>query len=343
MKKYRKNYEMRRKTASAMAVMLAVLSPGVLPAGYAMAESAGAFVPESRAGYERASGSDSLWQQSGGKGTGKGIARQAEAGENGLKTERSGQDEWETRAIGTDDLEDGESGVDEIELEMDLATDSDAASEADLGMNRKKQAMADLATDSNAQPLPQIATQSNLALFAMQLSTTGDLWTDWNGNTNFPGEGTKESPYQIETLSHLMGLSESVAAGNDYEDCYFELTQSLDLGGLSINNGNWNPIGWYCNRAELGGEVQTPFRGHFNGCGNTMTGFQILGESGGMSNLGLFGVIDGGSVENLEIEGEQVTGENWTGILAGTIKNGQFLLVTQFDNTFRYLTHRFFI
>lgn len=79
-------------------------------------------------------------------------ARQAEAGENGLKTERSGQDERETRAIGTDDLEEGESGVDEIELEMDLATDSDAASEADLGMNRKKQAMADLATDSNAQP-----------------------------------------------------------------------------------------------------------------------------------------------------------------------------------------------
>ena len=322
MKKYRKNYEMRRKTASAMAVMLAVLSPGVLPAGYAMAESAGAFVPESRAGYVRASGSDSLWQESGQKTTRKGGARQAEAGENGLKTERSGQDERETRAIGTDDLEEGESGVDEIELEMDLATDSDAASEADLGMNRKKQAMADLATDSNAQPLPQIATQSNLALFAMQLSTTGDLWTDWNGNTNFPGEGTKESPYQIETLSHLMGLSESVAAGNDYEDCYFELTQSLDLGGLSINNGNWNPIGWYCNRAELGGEVQTPFRGHFNGCGNTITGFQILGESGGMSNLGLFGVIDGGSVENLEIEGEQVTGENWTGILAGTIKNG---------------------
>ncbi len=75
-----------------------------------------------------------------------------------------------------------------------------------------------------------------------------------------------------------MGLSESVAAGNDYKDCYFELTQSLDLGGISINLGNWNPIGWYRDRSESGGNVATPFRGHFDGCGNAITGLKIIGK-----------------------------------------------------------------
>ena len=41
MKKNRKVFHIRRQTASAMAVVLAVLSPGVFPAGLAMAESAG--------------------------------------------------------------------------------------------------------------------------------------------------------------------------------------------------------------------------------------------------------------------------------------------------------------
>ena len=41
-----KNYDVRRKTASAMAVLLAVMAPGVFPAGAAMAESAGRLVPE---------------------------------------------------------------------------------------------------------------------------------------------------------------------------------------------------------------------------------------------------------------------------------------------------------
>ena len=139
---------------------------------------------------------------------------------------------------------------------------------------------------------------------------------------NFPGEGTRESPYQLETLSHLMGLAESVAAGNDYEGCYFELTQSLDLGGIAINRGDWNPIGWYRSRAEMSGEVPTPFRGYFDGCGNTITGLKIAGELDGKTNLGLFGVIDGGSVENLEIQCDQVRGLDQVGILAGAVKNG---------------------
>lgn len=241
-----------------MAVLLTVLSPGVFPAGIAMAENAGAWVPEGKSGFTRATESNAR--------------------------------------LNFTETEEDNSG--EIELEADLATASDAF------------------------PGTEIATSSDLPMLAAQVPVTGDLWEDWNGNVNFPGEGTRESPYQIETLSHLMGLAESVAAGNDYESCYFELAQSLDLGGLSINRGDWNPIGWYRSRSELNGEVSTPFRGYFDGCGNTITGLKIAGELDGKTNLGLFGVIDGGSVENLEIQCDQVRGSDRVGILAGTVKNG---------------------
>lgn len=289
MKKNRKVFHIRRQTASAMAVVLAVLSPGMFPAGLAMAESAGTLAPVIRNGYARATESD------------------AEG-----------------------DLQDfDEENLDEVELEADLSTEFDTDLEAGQGgYARATDSDADeglddidLATASDARQV-ELAAASDLALLAAELPVTGDLWTDWNGNVNFPGEGTREDPYQIETLSHLMGLSEAVAAGNDYKDCYFELTQSLDLGGISINLGNWNPIGWYRDRSEFGGNVITPFRGHFDGCGNTITGLKIIGELRGQTNLGLFGVIDGGSVENLEIHADQVSGADRSGLLAGTIKNG---------------------
>ena len=155
MRTSKKKFYRKRQTASAMAVLLTVLSPGVFPAGIAMAENAGGWIPEGRAGHARA-------------------------------TESNGS---------VDSSEILEEVWDEEEPEEDLATASDAI----------------LWTEP--------ATPSNLLLLAAQIPVTGDLWEDWNGNVNFPGEGTRESPYQLETLSHLMGLAESVAAGNDYEGC----------------------------------------------------------------------------------------------------------------------------
>ena len=270
MRTSKKKFYRKRQTASAMAVLLTVLSPGVFPAGIAMAENAGGWIPEGRAGHARA-------------------------------TESNGS---------VDSSEILEEVWDEEEPEENLATASDAI------------LWSEPATPSDAVQWSEPATPSNLLLLAAQIPVTGDLWEDWNGNVNFPGEGTRESPYQLETLSHLMGLAESVAAGNDYEGCYFELTQSLDLGGIAINRGDWNPIGWYRSRAEMSGEVPTPFRGYFDGCGNTITGLKIAGELDGKTNLGLFGVIDGGSVENLEIQCDQVRGLDQVGILAGAVKNG---------------------
>ncbi len=281
-----------RQTASAMAVFLAVTSPGVFPAVAGMADCMNGLAPIAKSGYTRATGSNEALPVD---GTGRNLAKEKEA------------------ARGENVVPEQEILDEETALEADLATSSDMLDLSDTG------------SPSNADISSDTATPSNLALLAVQNPVTGDLWTDWNGNVNFSGEGTKESPYQIETLSQLMGLSESVAAGEDYKGVYFELAQSLDLGGLSINRGNWNPIGWYRNAADMTGNVATPFRGHFNGCGNTISGLQIIGGLDGWRNIGLFGAIEEGTVENLQIEADQVQGKDLAGILAGTVTKGSII------------------
>ena len=148
---------------------------------------------------------------------------------------------------------------------------------------------------------------------------TGDLWSDWAGDTEFRGDGDEETPYQISTLSQLMGLSESVAAGNSYEGEYFELTQDIDLGGISINNGNWNPIGWYQNEKEMSGEVAHGFKGVFDGGGNRIYGLKILDPSRDLRNIGLFGSIQGGTVKHLTVEADDISGIDRIAVLAGSV------------------------
>lgn len=151
-------------------------------------------------------------------------------------------------------------------------------------------------------------------------TNTDNLWNDWQSDMNFPGDGTKEAPFQIGSIQQLMGLSEMAALGpRETEGKYFELTRDLNLSGLFYNKGNWMPIGWYQKKGELGGEVQSPFRGHFDGRGNTISGLKIVSQSLGLTNIGLFGVIDGGSVKNLNVEADQIVGEDNGGILAGCI------------------------
>ena len=53
MRTSKKKFYRKRQTASAMAVLLTVLSPGVFPAGIAMAENAGGWITEGRAGHAR--------------------------------------------------------------------------------------------------------------------------------------------------------------------------------------------------------------------------------------------------------------------------------------------------
>ena len=156
---------------------------------------------------------------------------------------------------------------------------------------------------------------------ARRTSATGDLWEEWLGaEIDWEGEGSETNPYKITSLSELMGLSEAVAQGEDFEGRYFELQQDIDLGNLELNQGCWNPIGWYQNRTELGGAPDTPFKGSFDGAGNTIYGLKFTKMDYDYSNLGLFGRIEDAQIRNLNLEAEEVSGKDNVGLLAGCVE-----------------------
>ncbi len=171
------------------------------------------------------------------------------------------------------------------------------------------------ASPSNASP----SDGSYNRLPLMKASSTGDLWDNWEGDTDFPGDGTKTSPYQISSLAQLMGLSELVAAGNDFRGKYFEMVQDIDLGNLTINNRSWNPIGWYETKSQMGSGVSHGFSGNFDGCGNTITGLKIRSIGEAPDHAGLFGLIDGGTVTRLKVRADEIYGGDCVGVLAGAV------------------------
>lgn len=150
-------------------------------------------------------------------------------------------------------------------------------------------------------------------------SSTGDLWDDWYGDVDFPGDGTRTAPYQLSSPGHLMGLSEMVAAGESFKGRYFQLVQDVDLGSLEMNDGSWNPIGWYQNREDMGEAVTHGFSGNFDGGGHTISGLRIHQGEERPDYAGLFGWIDGGTVSDLKVEAEEIYGGDKTAVLAGAV------------------------
>ena len=167
----------------------------------------------------------------------------------------------------------------------------------------------------------QIAKQLGANASVLMASSVGDLWNNWiDGNFDLTGDGTESNPYQIEDLEDLMIMTQAIAAGTgNYDTAHYRLMDDIDLS-FTINNGNWNPIGWYQNAAQLSGNVSNSFKGTFDGDGHTISGLKIVNISKNLQNVGLFGVLDGAVVKNLVIEDARVYGYNHVGILAGQIK-----------------------
>jgi hypothetical protein len=151
-----------------------------------------------------------------------------------------------------------------------------------------------------------------LFLFAGQLpAQTGDWYNDEGGYT-FEGLGTRAEPFLISSVSGLAYLADQVnmTPGNPYRGAYFILVNDLDIGAHY-----WIPIG--CDAAHS-------FQGSFNGNGKTIHHLYVNNSnSEGYPASGLFGYLGNGArIENLAIEGGEITGDasqsiSYTGSLAG--------------------------
>ena len=110
---------------------------------------------------------------------------------------------------------------------------------------------------------------SRAALLLMMLLTTATAW-GWSGS------GTSADPYQIATANDLIQLATNVNNGTNYSDKYFKQTAPITL------SGNWTPIG----------TSSKPFKGKYDGDGNTISGLTV---SGNYQYAGLFGYTCGSS------------------------------------------------
>ena len=118
---------------------------------------------------------------------------------------------------------------------------------------------------------------------------------------------------KIGTLQELINFANDVNVnGNGYSGKTVVLTADIDL-----NNMEWTPIG------QTGGNgVATYFCGTFDGKGYTISNLKITNNSydeGKNYAAGFFGFVDAGDahIRNLTIDGANVNGHHWTGVIAG--------------------------
>ena len=122
------------------------------------------------------------------------------------------------------------------------------------------------------------------------------------------GSGTKEDPYKIGDYEGLKEFS-SIVNNTDNTVCAV-LTADIDAEStLEIND--WTPIG----------NSDNFYTGTFDGNGHVISGLAFDGSSFDYS--GLFGYVgSGGTVQNVGLEGGNITGRDFVGGVAGYIDYG---------------------
>ena len=112
--------------------------------------------------------------------------------------------------------------------------------------------------------------------------------------TTMDGAGTEQNPYIIKTTEHLSEIQKMVADGDSFAGAYFQIANDVSLPT------NWTPIG----------TRDTAFSGHIDGNHKKLT--VPAGERP------LLGCINGASVKDLDIYGEQIEGaglvDDFTGV-----------------------------
>lgn len=121
------------------------------------------------------------------------------------------------------------------------------------------------------------------------------------------GSGTASSPYLITgyaDLEKLASLVNAPATNAAFADRHYKLLSDIDLSGYD----NWIPVGVGLIRSE-GRDDRLTFRGIFDGNGKKIINMKITGAERAPESFqgqGLFGVIDGGMVKDVGLDGVSI-------------------------------------
>lgn len=153
-----------------------------------------------------------------------------------------------------------------------------------------------------------VALVCALALMGLCLAAAGAESVSFVG-----GAGTREDPYQIETLEQLQAMANDMAAS-------YVLTADIDAGSLEA----WTPIGTLV-AVDEAGETPDPayaFTGTFDGNGHTISNLNVVGTQ---VLSGLFGVTANATISNVTFKNLTVEGSVMVGAIGytycSTVKN----------------------
>ena len=183
----------------------------------------------------------------------------------------------------------------------------------------------------------KISTASDASGKIAVFAADDEIWGADVGDMSFlsgrSGDGSKEKPYQLTTKEHLIGLAVLASMGmeigsgegtypGNYRGAWFELGKNIDLGGM-----NWIPIGFYRTGADMRAGKVSPFEGHFDGNGKTVSNFRMYQPSWDFG--GLFGMVENAEITDLKVKpGHVITVKENGGILAGRAKHSVIRNVT---------------
>ena len=122
----------------------------------------------------------------------------------------------------------------------------------------------------------------------------------WDGTTTAdPDIDIENNTISISSPAQLAGFVELVNDGNTYKGYTVTLHSSLDLNGEE-----WTPIATGARSGSSPSENSFKFKGIFDGNGNTIYNLSITTDPKDNPNqaIGLFGIVDGGTVMNLKFE-----------------------------------------
>lgn len=117
------------------------------------------------------------------------------------------------------------------------------------------------------------------------------------------GEGTEQSPFVIKTTADIVALSTTPMDWSS--DTYFVMAADIEAGTFS----------------GIGSKA-SPFMGHFDGKGYSISGAKVSGTTLG-SSTGVFNAIEGATITNLGIIDAEIKGSTFTGALVGYASSGK--------------------
>ena len=139
------------------------------------------------------------------------------------------------------------------------------------------------------------------------VSKTTGTWIDYAAKSYGGGDGSKKSPYLINTPSQLARISYIYQYGGG-ENVYFKLNKDIDLSAHY-----WYPVSAGLNLGNSNGRCY--FSGHIDGNGKTITGLKI---KNGKDYCGLISSLIQGSVKNLKIKNADISAQRCVGIICGS-------------------------